>query len=324
LEAIRHLPGVASTALTSQLPLSGDYEVYGVEFEAYPNESEAAFRYAVSPQYFKTMLIPLRRGRLLSEGDHTGAPVAVLISESFAKRKFHDRDPIGQRVRMGPNMGRAGQPWATIVGVVGDVKQLSLGVSEPDAFYTTATQWAWVDNAQSVVLRTSGDAASLASAVRSTIWSLDKDQPIVRVATLESLVAQSEAHRRFALILFEAFALVALVMAATGLYGVLSGSLTERTREIGVRTALGASRGNIVSLVVRQGMTLSVLGVGIGIAGAMAASRALITLLFGISHLDAATYAGVIALLLLVSAVASWVPAWRAAQVDPAITLRAE
>jgi putative ABC transport system permease protein len=322
--AVRQLPGVTSVAFTSQLPLSGDFEVYGIEFEAYPHENEAAFRYAVGPDYFKTMRIPLRRGRLLDDRDRAGAPVAVLISDSFAKRKFHDRDPIGQRVRMGPNAGQADKPWATVVGVVGDLKQLSLGTSEPDAFYTTPTQWGWVDNPQSIVVRTTGNAADLAPAVRSAIWSVDKDQPIVRVATMESLLAQSEAQRRFALVLFDSFAFVALVLAATGLYGVLSGGVTERQREIGVRSALGATRGNILGLVVRQGMTLAGVGVAIGLLGGAAASRAIITLLYGISRLDPITYLGVVGLLLAVSGFSCWVPAWRAARVDPAITLRAE
>jgi putative ABC transport system permease protein len=316
---------VTEAAFTSQLPLSGDFESYGVQFEGYPNDnSEAAFRYAVTPEYFKAMRIPLRRGRLLDERDRAGEPVAVLVSESFAKRKFPGQDPIGRRVRAGPDMGHADKPWATIIGVVGDVKQTSLAVTDPDAFYTTNTQWAWVDNVQTLVVRTRGDAASLAPAIRRAIWSVDKDQPIVRVATMESLLTTSEAQRHFVLILFGAFAIVALVLAATGLYGVLSGSVTERTREIGIRSALGASRRNILALVVRQGMWLSVIGVVIGLAGAVAASRALSTLLFGISQLDALTYLGVVGLLLSVSAAACWVPAWRAAQVDPSVTLRAE
>jgi putative ABC transport system permease protein len=324
LESVRQVPGVTSAAFVNQLPLSGDYEVYGIEFESYPNDLEPGFRYAVTPDYFKTMQIPLRRGRLLDEGDRRGAPVAVVISESFAKRKFPDRDAIGQRVRMGPNVRHADKPWAIIVGVVGDVKQLSLGASEPDAFYTNSTQWEWVDTPQSIVVRTRGDEAALSSAVRSAIWSVDKDQPIIRIATMESLLAQSEAQRRFALILFEVFALVALTLAATGLYGVLSGSVTERMREIGVRSALGASRSNILALVVRQGMTLTVVGVVIGVTGAVAASQAITTLLFGISRLDPITYVGVMAVLLGVSGIACSIPAWRAARVDPAITLRAE
>ena len=324
LANVRGIPGVVSAAIVSQLPLSGDYEVYGMEFEAFPHQDEAAYRYAVSPDYFKTLHIPLRRGRLLDEGDRAGALVAVLISESLAKRKFRDRDPIGQRVRMGPDMWRAEKPWATIVGVVGDVKQLSLGVDQPDAFYTTPTQWAWVDNSQSVVVRTNGDAASLASTVRHAIWSVDKDVPVVRVATMQNLLSQTEAQRRFALIIFEAFALVALVLAAVGLYGVLAGSVAERIREIGVRAALGATRGSIVSLIVRQGMKLTVLGVAIGLIGAAAASRAIAAMLFGVSRLDPLTYTAVIGLLGCVSLFACGVPAWRAARVDPATTLRAE
>jgi putative ABC transport system permease protein len=325
LEAVRQVPGVSAAAFTSQLPLSGDFESYGVQFELKPNDNgEAAFRYAVSPSYFETMHIPLRRGRLLDERDRAGAPVAIVISESFARRMFPGQDPIGQRVRAGPDRGHGERPWDTIVGVVGDVKQTSLALNEPDAFYTTPTQWAWVDNAQSLVVRARGDAAALAPATRNAIWSVDKDQPIVRVATMDSLLATSEAERRFALILFEAFALVALLLAATGMYGVLSGGVTERTREIGIRAALGASRRDIVALVVRQGMTLTGLGVAIGLVAASAASRALMTLLFGISPLDPITYLGVIALLLVVAGIACWVPAWRAAQVDPSITLRAE
>ncbi|MGA7379524.1 MAG: FtsX-like permease family protein [Terriglobales bacterium] len=177
---------------------------------------------------------------------------------------------------------------------------------------------------QSLVVRTRGDAAALAPAVRQAVWSVDKDQPIVRVATMDNLLAKSEAERRFVLVLFEAFGLVGLALAATGIYGVLSGSVTERTREIGVRVALGATPGNILGLIVRQGMTLTGFGVVIGLGGAAVASRALITLLFAVSRLDSVTYLGVIALLAGVSAIACWVPAWRASQVDPAITLRAE
>jgi ABC-type antimicrobial peptide transport system permease subunit len=210
---------------------------------------------------------------------------------------------------------------------VGDVKQASLAVTDPDAFYATSWQWSWTDNAdtvRSLVVRAQGNAAAIAPAIRRAIWSVDKDQPIVRVASMENLLTASEAQRRFALILFEAFALVALVLAATGIYGLLSGSVAERMREIGVRSALGATRGDIVALVMRQGMMLTAVGVLLGLSGAMLASRALITLLFGVSRLDPVTYVGVIAMLLGVAGVACWVPAWRAARVDPLITLRAE
>ena len=322
LEAVRHAPGVESAAFVNQVPLSGDYEVYGIEYEALPHEQDAVFRYGVSPDYFQTMHIPLRRGRFLTERDRAQEPVAVLISESLAKRRFHGLDPIGQRVRMGPDIERPNAPWRIIVGVVGDVRQLSLGVAYTDAFYTTS--WAWTDNVQSVIVRTSGEAGDLAPAVRSAIWSIDKDVPITRIASLPSLVAASEAERRFALMLFECFALAGLILAATGIYGVLSGSVTERTREIGVRCALGASRSSIVALVVRQGMTLTGIGIAIGLIGAAAASQVVAAMLFGVSRLDPITYGAVIALLGSVALLACGVPARRAAQVDPAITLRAE
>jgi predicted permease len=325
VEAVRQVPGVASAAFTSQLPLSGDFESFGVQFASNPNDNnDAALRYAVSPGYFEAMRIPLRRGRLLDEHDVAAAPVAVLLSESFAKRKFPGQDPLGQRLRVGPDIGRADRPWGTVVGIVGDVKQASLALSDSDAFYTSTSQYAWVDTVQSLVVRARGDAAALTPAIKNAIWSVDRDQPIVRVATMDSLLATSEAERHFVLILFEAFGLVALVLAATGIYGVLSGSVSERTREIGVRVAVGATRGDILTLVIRQGMILTAFGVGIGLVGAMSASQALISLLFGVSRLDPATYLGVIALLTGVSIIACGLPAWRAAQVDPATTLRAE
>lgn len=324
LESVRQVPGVTAAAFTSQLPMSGDLDEYGVHFEPDPNEKPeggySTFRYAVSPDYFNTMGIPLRQGRLLDAHDVAGAPPAVLISESLAKRRFPGQDPLGRRI----HVGRQDLPWYTIVGVVGDVKQASLALSQSDAAYLTTSQWYFADNVMSLVVRADGDATALVPAIRDAVWLVDKDQPIVRVATMDDLLAASASERRFALILFEAFGIVALVLAATGIYGVLSGSVAERTREIGIRLALGASRGNILALVVRQGMTLTGLGVVIGLAGAVVATQVIVTLLFGISRLDPTTYLGVIALLAGVSVLACWVPAWRAARVDPSITLRAE
>jgi len=326
LEAVRRAPGVKTAAFTSQLPLSGDLDGYGIEFEDddSPNGDYAGFRYAVTPGYFETMGIPLRRGRLLDEHDMADGPVAVLISESLAKRKFSNRDPIGQRVRMGPDIGRLDRPWYAIVGVVGDVKQVSLAASDSDALYITTTHWSDVDSVQSLVVRARGDAGTLAPAVRNAIWSVDKDQPIARVATMDDLLASTAAERRFALILFETFALAALVLAAAGIYGVLSGSVAARTREIGVRLALGASREGVLAMVIRQGMTLTGFGMVIGLAGAAATSQAVSSMLFGVSRLDPVTYLGVIVLLASVSVLACGVPAWRAMHVDPIVALRYE
>jgi putative ABC transport system permease protein len=319
LETVRRVPGVANAAFTSMLPLSGDqYGEYGTQFE--DGNGYDAFRYAMTPGYCQTMGIALRRGRWLDAHDTAGAPPAVLISESLARREFPGQDPIGRRVHVGP-MNR---PWYTVVGVVGDVKQSSLADTQAEAVYMTPAQSWFADDAMSLVVRARGDAAALLPAIKNAIWSVDKDQPIVRVATMDALLAASESKRRFAMIVFEAFALVALALAAAGIYGVLSGNVTERMREIGVRSALGASRGDILALVVRQGMTLVILGVAMGLLGAAAASRALVTLLFGVSRLDPVTYLGVIALAAAASAIACSVPAWRAARVDPAVTLRAE
>jgi ABC-type antimicrobial peptide transport system permease subunit len=201
---------------------------------------------------------------------------------------------------------------------------MSLTLNEPAAVYTTEAQWRFADTAMSLVVRARGSAAALAPALRQAIWSIDKDQPIVRVAMMDDLLAGTVAGRRFALILLQAFALTALILVAAGIYGVLAGSVAERTREIGVRAALGASRGSLLGLVFREGMLLTGCGIALGLAGALAASQALATLLFGISPLDPLTYVGVIALMMAVSLIACWTPAWRAVRLDPATTLRAE
>lgn len=323
LEEVERIPDVASAGFTSQLPLGGGGpDRYGVHFQTSDSREEdrGAYRYAVTPGYFETLGVPLRRGRLLEARDRAGAPHAVLISESLAKRSFPGRDPVGRRLQIGAVDG----PWYTIAGVVGDVKQMSLAVDEPDAVYVTNTQWTFADRAMWLVVRARGDAAALVPAVERAIWSADRDQPIVRIATMDDLVAASAAERRFALVLFEAFGIAALLLAAAGIYGVLSGSVSERTRELGVRLALGASPRRILTLVLWEGMAITALGLAIGLGGALAASRAVAALLYGVTPLDPITYVGVATLLGSVSAIACWVPARRAAHLDPSITLRAE
>jgi putative ABC transport system permease protein len=323
LDAVLRVPGVVAAAFTSQLPLSGDADLYGVQFESAPPtaaDQSDAFRYAIRGDYFTAMRIPLKRGRLLDARDTEAAAGVVVINESLAKRRFPDRDPIGQRVRV----GSAERPWQTVVGVVGDVKQSSLAADRMEAAYVAAAQWYAPDRAMWLVVRTEGQAAALTAPIRSAIWSVDRNQPIVRATTMNELVMASEATRRFAVVLFEAFGIAALALAAIGIYGVLFAGVSERTREIGVRAALGASRSAIVAEVVREGMTLTAVGVVIGAGFALVTSRALTTLLFGISHVDAMTYVSVAILLFAASLLASSIPALRASWVDPAITLRAE
>jgi putative ABC transport system permease protein len=324
IDQVRKVPGVAQAGFTSILPLSGDpywMTVYGSVFENKDaNSGHNVFRYAVSPGYCEAMRIALLKGRLLDERDTAKAPFAALISESLAKKEFPHGDALGKRLHVGPT----NYPWFTVVGVVADVRQASLALTDTDAVYLPETQTWFADDTMSFVIRTRGEAAAMAPAVRDAIWSVDKDQPVLRVATMSALLERSVAERRFVLILFEAFSLVALVLAATGIYGILANSVAERTREIGVRAALGASRGDLLALVMRQGLALVVAGVALGLGASLLATRALTSLLFGVSHLDPLTYAGVIAMLLSVAAVACLVPARRAALLDPMQALRSE
>jgi predicted permease len=324
LESVHQIPGVSAAAFTSQLPLTGDEEAYGVHFESIPaaaaDERHDAYRYAVSPGYLEAMGIPLRAGRVLDSHDIAGAPLVAVINESLARRRLPGLDPIGQRLHIGPDSG----PWFTVVGVVGDVTQASLAVTRSDAVYITPEQWRFADNARWLVVHAQRDAAALTPAIRRAISAIDRNQPVVRVATMNDRVRASAVDRRFALLLFEAFGITALILAAVGTYSLLSGSVTERTREIGVRSALGASRSNILALVLGQGMTLTVIGIAIGLVSAGIASRVLMTLLFGVTPLDAATYVAVATLMVVVSLVACAVPASRAVRVRPSIALRSE
>jgi putative ABC transport system permease protein len=330
IDAVRAVPGVVDAAFSSQLPLSGDNDNYndnyGVLFEAEQDAraAGAALRYAVTPGWFGTMGIPLVQGRLLGIDDRAGVPPSVLINQSYAKRRFGAQDPIGQRLKMGPMIGQPDAPWATVVGVVGDVKQTSLALDAPDAVYFAMGQWAWVDPVQSLAVRTAGDPAALTAAIERAIWSVDPTPPLVRVATMRDLVERSEGQRRFALTIFAAFGLAAVVLAVVGLYGVVAGSVEERTREIGVRAALGASPARVAAFVVRQGVTLAAAGILVGVAGAVAVSRSLESLLFGVTPLAVWSYGGTVALLFGMALLACSVPAARAARVDPAVTLRAE
>jgi putative ABC transport system permease protein len=315
---------VKAAGFTSFLVLSDDQPVmgmYGARFENDgPEGGRNVFRYAVSPQYCQAMGIALRRGRYLDERDSETAPYAAVISESLARSQFPGQDPMGKRLHVGP----PNRPWYTVVGVVADVKQSSLAINDADAVYLDTRQTWFADDSLSFVVRASGDPALLAGAVKSAVWSVDRNQPIVRVVTMQRLVEVSEAERRFVLILFGAFGCVALVLAAVGIYGVLSGSVNERMREIGVRAALGASRRNILTLVVRDGLLLAGVGTVFGLLSAAAASQALKSLLFGISRLDPLAYAEVVLMLAAVAVIACAAPAWRASRVDPAATLRAE
>lgn len=322
LEAIQRVPGVTQAALTSQLPMSGDHDAYGVTLESppesAPSDRREIFRYAVSPAYLELMRIPVRAGRTLTAADREDAPWAVVVNESFARRYLGDADPIGQRLWIGPTNGQA----YTVVGVVGDVKQLSLAGDVPDAVYTTAAQWRFEELTMSLVVRGTQDAGALVPSLREAIWSVDRDQPVVRIATMESLVADTAAERRFILLLFQVFAVAALVLTMAGIYGMMAGLVSERSRELGLRAAVGATAAQIVWLVLAFGARVTGIGLAAGVTGAVLGTRLMRTMLYGVSPLDAVTYGAVVLLVAVTATSACAVPAFRAARIDPASALR--
>ena len=324
MEQVKAIPGGTAAAATSLLPFSGDTDRYGIQTDYAPLGGDAepdtsAYRYGVTPDYFEAMRIPLRRGRLLDARDRADTQRVVVISEWLARRRFPNIDPIGKRLYVGPT----DRPPYTVVGVVGDVNQTSLEADDLSAVYMTPSQWNFADASMWIIVRTQAPQG-MAASMRAAIWSVDRNQPVVRLTTLEALLSAATSDRRFALFVFGVFGGVALLLAVTGLYSALARSVTERTREIGVRAALGASRAGILAMVLRQGLALTAVGIGLGIAGAMAATRLLETMLFGTSALEPATFAAVTALFSLVATAACLIPALRAVTIDPAITLRAE
>lgn len=323
LDVVKDVPGVASAAMTSQLPLSGGTDVYGAvpdEPGAVEGASGPAQRYAVTPGYLDVLGVPLLRGRSFDAGDVAGGPRVAVLSRSLARRLFPRADAIGRRVRVGPEEL---EPY-TVLGVVEDVKHVSLAGGPADAVYLPTGQWHWADRVRWIVVRADGDATSLIPAIRRAIWSVDGNQPVVRAQSMDALVTRSEARRRFVLMVLSAFAISALAVSGVGLFGVLSGIVAERKREMGVRAALGASRERLVALVVRQGLGLVGLGIALGVVGAMATSRALGTMLFEMSRFDPPTYVGALVVVITGAVIASVVPAIRAGRADPAEVLRAE
>jgi putative ABC transport system permease protein len=275
----------------------------------------------VSEQYFTALGTPLVRGRFFTERDDRGAPSVVIINEALARQYFRGQDPVGRRLKNG-GPERPDNEWMTIVGVVGDVNYSGLDTAPEPTVYFPFRQAP--DNAQYVVVRTTGDPHALAGATREIVGALDKDLPVANLRTMDDLMTASVAAPRFRTTLVAIFAAVGLLLAAIGVYGVMSYAVTERTHEIGVRSALGARRADVLRLVLGETLLLAGLGVGVGIAGALATTRTIRTLLFHVEPTDAATFA-VIALILVATAlVASYIPARRAMRVDPTVALRYE
>jgi putative ABC transport system permease protein len=244
----------------------------------------------------------------------------VIVSEALATEIWEGENPIGKRVRV----GGAQRPWREVVGVAGNVRHVRLDDVTTRQVYIPERQWPDVGSQMVLVVRTQGDVASLAPRIREAVRSVDPTQPIVNLATMSDLITRSTAQRRFALLLFAAFGVVALLLASAGIYGVLAGRVAERTREIGLRSALGATPADIIRMVMREGALLTGLGIVLGVGGALTLSRFLEALLYGVAPADPATIGSVAAVLSGVALVACLVPALRAIRIDPMAALRAE
>ena len=318
------LPGVTAVATASQLPLSGSVDEYGVRVQDRPaTELQIASgtdRYVVAGDFLRAMGIHLLRGRALAATDRESTPPVVVVSQSLARGLWLGEDPIGRRVQI----GGFDSPWREVVGVVGDVRHSGLDATVTQQIYVPERQWQWADAVATLLVRTAGDPAALAPTVQRVARAVDPSQPVMRLRTMEQVVAASTAQRRLALTLFAAFAGVALLLAAFGIYGVLASLVAERGREIGVRTALGATPGDTLRLVMAHGARLAGLGLLLGVAGALALGRLLQGLLYGVRPGDPLTLAAVAALLALVAGLACLIPALRALRVSPMVALRVE
>ena len=323
--AVAALPGVERVGTANQLPLGGNVDMYGIRAQdkplANPELAPYADRYVVSPEFMDAMGIPIRRGRGFTAADNSDrAPFVAIVSSGLASRIWPGENPLGKRIRMGDPNG----PWRTVVGVVANIHHRALDASDASQIYLPERQWQFADNSVALVVRTNGDPAPLARAVRAAVQQIDATQPVTALATMEQVISTSTAQRRLALLLFFAFAAVALVLAVAGIYGVLAGAVTERTREIGVRTALGATPGAILGMVLLQGARLAGAGLVLGLVGALSLGRFLQSLLYGVGAADPVTLLTVVLVLGSVALAACLLPALRAVGIDPIAALRAD
>jgi predicted permease len=324
VERLKALPGVQHVALTSHLPLSGSNRVRGFDIEGrtQPGENGPIANYrVVSPDFFATLGIPLKKGRAFDEQDKEGVKGVAVVNEMMVRRFFGGEDPVGKRLRRVSPNGEP-LPWLEIVGVVGNIKHSSLQAPPGAEVYVPYLQNPSRD--LSVVLRSATDPQGLVMAVSQQISGIDKDQSLNNVLTMDELMSRSLALNRFSTYLLGVFSVIALVLAAIGIYSVISYSVTQRTHEIGIRMALGARAKHINKMIVRQGMRLALIGIGIGIAAALGLMTLLTGLLYGVGSADPITFGGTILVLGLVAFAASYFPARRATQVDPLTALKYE
>ena len=324
---VRNLPGVKSVAVSNGLPFGvANFPTFIIEGRPETENKPSGIRYAVSPDYFQALGIELLKGRVFTAEDTRDGPRVVVIDEVLARQYFPNEDPLGKRLKQSPD-----SPGLEIVGVVRHVEPNSLDAqgSAPAQFYLNFNQIPLQSLPGSVrrinlLVRTEVEPLSLATAVRGQVAAVNKDQPVFNVRTMEEIVAQSVAPRRFSMLLLTIFAVVALVLASVGIYGVMSHVVAQRTHEIGIRMALGARGRDVSRMVIGRGLKLTLVGVASGLLASLALTRLVRNLLFGVSATDPATFASIALLLTLVALVACWIPARRATKVDPLVALRHE
>jgi putative ABC transport system permease protein len=327
VERVGAVPGVASASGINHLPLAGDLWTFSFTVEGRPAPAMAdvpgaVFR-VVMPGYFQTMRVPLLRGRDVSERDDAGAPPVVVINRTMAQRFWPGEDAVGKRVRLGGPHSKSA--WITVVGVVKDVEQREWGATADNEFYFPYRQ-----NQEdfqryfTVVARTAGDPAAVGGAIEKELYSLDRDALMADVATMQEVVDRAVWQPRSSTKLLAGFAALALVLAAIGIYGVISYGVSQRRREIGIRMALGARPADVLGGVLREGALLAGAGTVVGLGGALALTRYLETLLYEVSATDPAVLAGSAGMLVLIAMAAAFLPARRATQVDPMVALRGE
>ena len=321
---VEALPGVESAGLISSAPLSSGVYAGGFSIEgrapASANEDLSADRRMISPEYFNALGIPLIKGRSFTDRDNQASTGVAIVSESLSRRFLGYEDPVGKRIKLG---GRdSTRPWLSIVGIAGDVRDTALESEARPCVYVPYPQFASLG--MTLVVRTDADSKALIPAIRDEVWAVDRDQPVTDIKTMDQYVSDSASPRRANAMLLGVFAALALVLAAVGMYGVMSYGVTQRVHEIGIRMALGAQKSDVIKLIVGSGMALVLAGIMIGLAGALALSRVLSSLLYEVSATDPMTFGGVSLVLIAVALLASYIPARRATKVDPMIALRCE
>ena len=326
LERLNAISGVKAAGTTSVLPFSGGWSTSSFTIERLQvppgqNGPWGDIR-IVSPRFFETLRIPLKRGRFFTDQDAQGSPQVTIIDDEFVKKYFANQEPIGRRITFGPRRGSTDSTWITIVGVVGHTAHEGLDAERRIQYYLPVRQQG--RPFMTVAVRTAGDPMGMMPAIRDAVHAVDRDQPLAATTTMDKLVESSVGQRKLSMILLGVFSGIALLLASIGIYGVMSYSVTQRTRELGIRMALGAARPRVLALVVGQGMALALSGVALGVLGALLLTRLLTTQLYAVKPTDPATFVVVAAVLTAIALLATLLPAARATRVDPVVALRDE